>query len=118
MKRYMMIVGFLLFYLSVAAMGEETKLWYSLSTYCIYSGYERHREAGIHGFCWELLKTGHNKQQIIPAAHQFSRYSNLKRTAKLVEEGILIDPMAYESAYRKCRDAADRLITFHEVFPL
>jgi len=75
---------------------DESKLWSSLSTYCIYNRYKRHREAGIHNFCWELSKNRVAKQQIIDAAHQFSRYSNIERTAKLVDEGISRGPKAYE----------------------
>jgi hypothetical protein len=84
---------------------EETKLWHSLSNYCIYNNYERNREAGIHYLCWELSKNEVAKQQIINAAHRFSRYSNNRRTEKLVNEGISRDPKAYERDYRNCGDA-------------
>ena len=93
---------------------EETKLWSSLSNYCIYNNYERNREAGIQKLCWELSKNGIAKQQIIDAAHQFSRYSNIKRTEKLVVEGISRNPNEYERDYRNSRSIANRLIFFRE----
>jgi len=93
---------------------EETKLWSSLSNYCIYNNYERNREAGIQKLCWELSKNGIAKQQIIDAAHQFSRYSNIKRTEKLVEEGVSKDPKAYERDYLNSYEAAQRLISIRE----
>jgi hypothetical protein len=96
---------------------DKSKLWRFLSTYCIYDNYERHRVAGIHQLCWELSQKGVQKQQIVSDAHQFSRYSNRKRTQKLVSEGMSINPKKYENVYLECRDAASRLIAFHEMFP-
>lgn len=96
---------------------DESELWRSLSKYCIYVSYERYRKSGIHYLCWELSKNGVSKQQIIGAAHQFSRYSNIERTAKLVDEGISRDPKAYENVYRSCHGAAGKIIGFHEMFP-
>ncbi|MFC1577619.1 hypothetical protein ACFL36_01275 [Thermodesulfobacteriota bacterium] len=96
---------------------DESELWSHLSSYCIYVRYERHRESGIHSFCWELSKNKVAKQQIIDAAHQFSRYSNIERTAKLVDEGISRDPKIYENVYRSCHGAAGKIIGFHEMFP-
>jgi len=93
---------------------DESKLWSFLSEYSPYNRYERHREAGILNFCWERSKAMSNKQQIINAAHRFSRYSNIKRTEKLVEEGISQDPIQYEKAYRDSFSAAGWLINLQK----
>ena len=73
---------------------------YHMKRHCLYGNYKRHREAGIQSLCWKLLKTGDNKQEIFHAAHKFSRYSKIKMTEKIAEEGISRDPTEYEIDYK------------------
>lgn len=91
---------------------DESKLWGFLSTHCNYHSFERHRIAGIHFLCWALSKKGHDNQQIIDTAHQFSRYSNIDRTKEIMKEGISRNPKEYENVYRSCYKAAEKIIFF------
>ena len=96
---------------------EEEKLWNDLSNFCKYYEYERHRQMGIHRLCWEMSRNGYSRQQIIDAAHQFSRYKNIKRTTKLVDEEIGVDPIEYDKIYDDCRNAVGWLKHCIEVRP-
>ena len=59
---------------------DDKKLWSDLSRFCRYYKYERHREAGIHNLSWDMSAKGFSKNQIVGAAHKFSRYKNINKT--------------------------------------
>jgi hypothetical protein len=96
---------------------EEKKLWNALSCFCRYYKYDRHREAGIHRLSWEMSAKGFSKNQIVEAAHKFSRYKNIKKTEILVNEGIHLNPSDYDEFYSSCRSSAGFLVNYIKAWP-
>jgi len=102
---------------STGARYTDTELTKLFSLKTIYGDYREHRESGIRKFAWDLFSKGYDEQWILDETHRFARYTNLKKTERVMRKGISQDPGEYDSLYRETCALGERLVYAINTWP-